>query len=173
MLVLDGERVLLGRQASWPAGRYSALAGFVETAESLEEAVAREVLEEAGVEVRDPRYVSSQPWPFPSSLMLGFTAEYAGGEPAARDGELEDVRWFTRDEVVAAAALDASSSVGRRHRATRGLLLPPPVAIARRLVDGWLAATADRDRVGQPRAGPAGSATAGPRRRRRAACGCR
>ncbi|MDO8211327.1 NAD(+) diphosphatase [Conexibacter sp. CPCC 206217] len=138
MLVLDGDRVLLGRQRSWPQGRYSALAGFVETAESLEEAVAREVLEEAGVAVRDARYVSSQPWPFPSSLMLGFTAEYAGGEPVARDGELEDVRWFTRDEVTAAAALGASSSWDATPDST-GLLLPPPLAIARRLVDGWLA----------------------------------
>lgn len=137
MLVLDGERVLLGRQPSWPAGRYSALAGFVETAESLEEAVAREVLEEAGVTVRDPRYVSSQPWPFPSSLMLGFTATYAGGEATVRDGELEDVRWFAREEVAAAAARGASASWEAPAGET-ALLLPPPVAIARRLLDGWL-----------------------------------
>jgi NAD+ diphosphatase len=137
MLVLDGDRVLLGRQPTWPRARYSALAGFVEAGESLEEAVAREVLEESGIEVRDTRYVSSQPWPFPSSLMLGFTARYAGGEPAARDGELEDVRWFTRAEVAQAAALDASNTWEAASGAT--LLLPPPVAIARRLVDGWLA----------------------------------
>ena len=82
MLVVDEERdrVLLGRQAAWPAGRYSALAGFVEPGESLEDAVAREVLEESGVEVTGARYVSSQPWPFPSSLMLGFEASYVGGE---------------------------------------------------------------------------------------------
>lgn len=138
MLVLDGERVLLGRQPSWPRGRYSALAGFVEAAESLEEAVAREVLEEAGVTVRAPRYVSSQPWPFPSSLMLGFTAEYAGGEAAVRDGELEDVRWFTRTEVAAAAAAEASGT-WEATDAGATLLLPPPLAIARRLLDGWLA----------------------------------
>lgn len=140
MLVLDGDRVLLGRQASWPAGRYSALAGFVEGGESLEEAVAREVLEESGVAVRDARYVSSQPWPFPSSLMLGFTAQYAGGEPVARDGELEDVRWFTRAEVATAAAREESERWDGPP--SEGLLLPPSLAIARRLLDGWLADTA-------------------------------
>jgi NAD+ diphosphatase len=125
MLVVDRDRVLLGRQPTWPPGRYSALAGFVEPGESLEEAVAREVREEAGVEISDPRYVSSQPWPFPSSLMLGFVAQWAGGEPRARD-EVEDVRWFDRAEVAEAVA-------------GRGALgLPPPLAIARRLVDGWL-----------------------------------
>jgi NAD+ diphosphatase len=130
MLVVDGERdrVLLGRQGAWPAGRYSALAGFVEPGESLEDAVAREVFEESGVEVGDARYVSSQPWPFPSSLMLGFGASYLGGEVVAADGELQDARWFTRAELVDAAA-------------ERGeFLLPPPLAIARRLIDGWLAA---------------------------------
>ena len=88
MLVTDGDRVLLGRAPSWPERRYSALAGFVEPGESLEEAVAREVAEESGVEVGPPRYVASQPWPFPSSLMLGFEAPYRGGEPRA----LEDGR---------------------------------------------------------------------------------
>jgi NAD+ diphosphatase len=127
MLVVDDDRALLGRQARWPPGRYSALAGFVEPGESLEEAVAREVREEAGVEVRSPRYVSSQPWPFPSSLMLGFVAGYAGGEPATRDHELEDVRWFSREELLAIRD-------GRRD----GLGLPPPIAIARQLIDGWL-----------------------------------
>src|SRR3954471_19076064 len=130
MLVVDEERdrVLLGRQASWPAGRYSALAGFVEPGESLEAAVAREVFEESGVEVAAARYVSSQPWPFPSSLMLGFEASYAGGEAVAADGELEDARWFTRAELT-----DAAGGRG-------ALRLPPPLAIARRLIDGWLAA---------------------------------
>ena len=128
MLVTDGDRALLGRQARWPPGRYSALAGFVEPGESLEEAVAREVLEEAGVEIGAVHYMSSQPWPFPSSLMLGFTADYAGGEPAPQDDELEDVRWFTRDELEAIRA-------GR----VEGLALPPTIAIARSLVDGWLA----------------------------------
>jgi NAD+ diphosphatase len=126
MLVVDSDRVVLGRQPTWPPGRYSALAGFVEPGETLEEAVAREVREEAGVDVRDPRYVSSQPWPFPSSLMLGFVAQWAGGEPRARD-EVEDVRWFDRAEVADAVA----------GRGTLGL--PPPLAIARRLIEGWLA----------------------------------
>jgi NAD+ diphosphatase len=121
MLVTDGDRALLGRQAQWPAGRYSALAGFVEPGESLEEAVAREVREEAGVQVADVRYRSSQPWPFPSSLMLGFSARWAGGEPAVRDAELEDVGWFTREAIVGG-----------------DVLLPPPTAIARRLIDEWL-----------------------------------
>jgi NAD+ diphosphatase len=121
MLVADGDRAMLGRQARWPAGRYSALAGFVEPGESLEEAVAREVREEAGVRIADIRYRSSQPWPFPTSLMLGFSARWAQGDPAVRDGELEDVRWVTREEVR-----------------DGGVLLPPPQAIARRLIDEWL-----------------------------------
>jgi NAD+ diphosphatase len=142
MLVIDGDRVLMGRQAAWPAGRYSAMAGFVEAGESLEEAVAREVREEAGVEVRDVRYVSSQPWPFPSSLMLGFTATYAGGEPVAVDGELEDLRWFTREELEAATA-DSATTSWEQPPAGATLVLPPPLSISRQLVDGWLAETAD------------------------------
>src|SRR3954451_6419835 len=127
MLVTDGDRALLGRQARWPPGRYSALAGFVEPGESLEEAVAREVREEAGVEVGAVHYMSSQPWPFPTSLMLGFVAEYAGGEPSPQDDELEDVRGFARDDLEAIRA-------GTLER----LGLPPPIAIARTLIDGWL-----------------------------------
>ncbi|MBA3359363.1 MAG: NAD(+) diphosphatase [Thermoleophilaceae bacterium] len=127
MLVSDGDRLLLGRQRAWPAGRYSALAGFVGPGESLEEAVTREVREEAGVRVTDLAYVSSQPWPFPASLMLGFTSEWAGGELGGIDDELQDVRWFDRPEVQAAAG-----ESGR-------LLLPPRSAIARRLIEGWLA----------------------------------
>jgi NAD+ diphosphatase len=129
MLVVDAsaDRVLLGRQPSWPPGRYSALAGFVEPGESLEDAVAREVAEESGVEVTGAHYVSSQPWPFPSSLMLGFEASYVSGEPVAADGELDDARWFTRVELADAAASRGS------------VRLPPPLAIARRLIDGWLA----------------------------------
>jgi NAD+ diphosphatase len=126
MLVEDGDRLLLGRQAAWPAGVYSALAGFVEHGESLEEAVAREVSEEAGVTVQDVRYVASQPWPFPTTLMLGFVARWAAGEPHARDDELEEVRWFSRAELEDAVA-------GRGPVA-----LPPPLAIARRLIEGWL-----------------------------------
>ena len=122
MLVTDGDRALLGRQAVWPPGRYSALAGYVEPGESIEEAVAREVAEEAGIEVDAVTYRSSQPWPFPSSLMLGFTASLAGSADLRFDeDELEDVRWFDRDELRAGP-----------------VLLPPPVAIARRLIDDWL-----------------------------------
>jgi NAD+ diphosphatase len=128
MLVADGDRVLLGRQPSWPAGRYSALAGFVEPGETLEAAVAREVREEAGVQVADVRYRFSQPWPFPASLMLGFQARYAGGEVAADEAELEDARWFTREQLQAAAG-EAPDAVVK---------LPPPLAIARRLIDAWL-----------------------------------
>jgi NAD+ diphosphatase len=128
MLVADGDRVLLGRQRAWPTGRYSALAGFVEPGESLEEAVVREVREEAGVEVGPPRYVASQPWPFPTSLMLGFTAPYRSGEPRRADGELEDVRWFDRADV--AAALEA--------RENGPLGVPPRFAIARRLMEQWV-----------------------------------
>jgi NAD+ diphosphatase len=126
MLVHDGDRALLGRQASWPAGRYSALAGFVDPGESLEEAVAREVLEESGIEVGEVLYRSSQPWPFPTSLMLGFQATYADGEPAVRDAELQDVRWFSRDELLSIVAGGTEFH------------LPPPLAIARRLIDEWL-----------------------------------
>ena len=134
MLVVDtpGDRVLLGRQPSWPTSRYSALAGFVEPGEALEAAVAREVLEEARVAVSEVRYVASQPWPFPGSLMLGFEAEWAGGEAEVGDQELEDVRWYTREELHEAVSAE------RERRTDAPLLLPPPLAIARQLVDRWL-----------------------------------
>jgi NAD+ diphosphatase len=121
VLVSDGERALLGRQATWPAGRYSALAGFVEAGESLEDAVAREVSEETGVHVRDIRYFGSQPWPFPSSLMLGFHAHASAAEAVLLDGELEDARWFSAAELAAGASR----------------ILSPPYSIARRLIDAW------------------------------------
>jgi NAD+ diphosphatase len=128
MLVTHEDRVLLGRQPTWPPGRYSALAGFVEHGESLEEAVAREVKEEAGVEIGPPAYMASQPWPFPTSLMIGFIAPWRAGEARRIDDELEDLRWFTRDEIVAAA----------REEGPFGL--PPRFAIARRLLEHWLEA---------------------------------
>lgn len=131
MLVTDEDRVLLGRQPSWPPNRWSSLAGFVEPGESLESAVAREVAEEAGVSVAGVRYVATQPWPFPASLMIGCEAVYAGGEAHVADAELEAVRWFTREEIAAAA--DGTPDAP--------LLLPPSVAIARHLLDGWLART--------------------------------
>jgi len=130
MLVTDGrDRVLLGRQPSWPPNRWSSLAGFVEPGESLETAVAREVAEEAGVLVGNVRYVATQPWPFPASLMIGCEAEYRSGDAHVVDAELEAVRWFTRDEIAAAAAGDPDAV----------LLLPPSIAIARHLLDRWLA----------------------------------
>jgi NAD+ diphosphatase len=138
MLVTDGDRLMLGRQAAWPTGRYSALAGFVEPGESLEEAVAREVREEAGVTIGRPRYVASQPWPFPASLMLGFSAPWTGGEPRVGDQELQDVRWFERAEIARAAAADDDIGWGTPGDAGGPLQLPPRLAIARRLVEEWL-----------------------------------
>ncbi len=124
VLVTDGaDRCVLGRQASWPEGRYSTLAGFVEPGESLEQAVAREVLEESGVQVRDVVYRASQPWPFPSSLMLGFRALCDPDVvPRTSDAELEDVRWFDRAELT-----------------ERYARLPPQVSIANMLISDWLA----------------------------------
>jgi NAD+ diphosphatase len=134
-LVVDGDRVLLGRQPSWPARRYSTLAGFVAPGETLEEAVIREVREETGVEVGTPSYRGSQPWPFPASLMLGFTALYTSGEINRADEELEDAAWFNRDEVAAAASDDNRwESVVDGD----GLLLPPRISIARQLIEEWL-----------------------------------
>ena len=132
--ITDGERLLLGRNAGWPAHRYSTLAGFVEPGESLEQTVAREVFEESGVRVRECRYLASQPWPFPSSLMLGFIAQAEPDEPVVGD-ELEDARWFTFDEVD--AALRGASPEG-------GLLLSPSISISRWLVAHWHAGMAGR-----------------------------
>jgi NAD+ diphosphatase len=119
-------RLLLGRQSRWPPGRFSVLAGFVEPGETLEEAVHREVLEESGVEVAEATYVASQPWPFPSSLMIGFSALAIAADPQPRDEELSEVRWFERGEVQAAAA------------GTGAVELSPPYSISRRLIDAWL-----------------------------------
>ncbi len=99
VLVRDADRVLLARKAIWAPGRYALVAGFVDNGESLEAAVAREVKEEVGVDVKDIRYVGSQNWPFPSQLMVGFTAEYAGGEIAIDPDELEEARWFPADRL--------------------------------------------------------------------------
>ena len=126
--VCDGARLLLGRQANWPARRYSTLAGFVEPGETLEQTVVREVFEESGVRVRGCRYLASQPWPFPSSLMLGFVADAEPDEPRANDEELEDARWFTRDEVGAAL---------RGQTRDAGLLLSPRLSISRWLIECW------------------------------------
>ena len=131
VLVHDGgDRCVLGRQSVWPAGRFSTLAGFVEPGESAEQAVVREVAEETGLAVRDVAYVASQPWPFPSSLMLGFRALCDGDAvPRAVDGELEEVRWFSRDDVRGAGTWGARTA----------LQLPSSVSIAALLISEWLA----------------------------------
>jgi NAD+ diphosphatase len=137
----DGERLLLGRQRSWPARRYSVLAGFVEPGESLEQTVAREVMEETGVRVRKCRYLASQPWPFPGALMLGFIAEADASEPRVTD-ELEEARWFTVDELLAAKARDrhGPGQLSDGDGDDGGPLLSPPISIARWLIEQWLAA---------------------------------
>lgn len=99
VLVQRSDEALLGRQRRWPSGMYSTLAGFVETGESVEDAVAREVHEESGVRVSEVTYFRSQPWPFPRSLMLGYTARAEGAQEPALDDELEDVRWFSRQQL--------------------------------------------------------------------------
>ena len=114
VLVTDGDRALLGRQPGWPAGRYSTIAGFVEPGESLEDAVRREVLEETGIETGAMSYQSSQPWPFPRSLMLGFRAEAKSTEIRLDDRELEDARWFHRDELATGSMMPFSQSIAYR-----------------------------------------------------------
>jgi len=114
VLVTNGDSALLGRQPGWPAGRYSTIAGFVEPGESLEDAVRREVLEETGVETGAMTYQSSQPWPFPRSLMLGFRAEALTTEIRLGDRELEDARWFHRDELASGSMMPFSQSIAYR-----------------------------------------------------------
>ncbi len=114
----EGPRLLMARNHRFPAGRYSVIAGFVEPGESLEECAQREVMEEVGIAIKDVRYVASQPWPFPNSLMLGFTAEYAGGDFVLEEAEIAEVGWFAPDALPQ---------------------LPPPPSIARRLIDGFIA----------------------------------
>jgi NAD+ diphosphatase len=121
VLVENGDSCLLGRQSIWPEGRYSTIAGFVEPGESLEDAVRREVYEETNIRVGKISYHSSQPWPFPSSLMLGFTAAATSADIVLNDGELEDAQWFTREELRSGFPK-----------------LPFRISIARRLVDHWI-----------------------------------
>src|SRR4051812_44692584 len=128
MLVSDGDRALLGRKSIWANGMYSTLAGFLEPGESLEDAVRREVMEETGIRVGQVRYHSSQPWPFPASLMVGFHAQALSHDITIDREELEDARWFSRAEIL------------RFDHA--GHSLPRPDAIARRLIEAWLAGNA-------------------------------
>jgi NAD+ diphosphatase len=140
VLVSDGERALLGRQAAWPQGRYSTIAGFVEPGESLEDAVVREVFEETGVGVAEVEYHSSQPWPFPSSLMLGFMARASTQAIHLNDAELEDARWLTRAQIAAGE-----------------ISLPTPLSISFRLIEDWYDMGAERGLREEPRAQAWGS----------------
>jgi NAD+ diphosphatase len=132
MLVARGDHCLLGRQSAWPPRMFSALAGFVEPGETLEEAVRREVLEEAGIEVAAVRYHASQPWPFPASLMIGCIADAASEAIRIDPGELSEARWFSRAEVLKALAAPMGAD---------DLFVPPPMAIAHHLIRAW----AERD----------------------------
>jgi NAD+ diphosphatase len=121
----DQDRALLGRSPNWPPGRFSTLAGFVEPGESLEAAVRREVLEESGVVIGDDvYYAGSQPWPMPSSLMLGFYARATGFDIEVDEDEIVDARWFSRDDLR--AAIEAGD-----------VAVPGSISISRRLIEGW------------------------------------
>lgn len=115
--VRDGDRILLARSPGFPPGLYSVLAGFVEPGESIEEAMRREVREETGIEIQNIRYFGSQPWPFPNSLMIGYTADYAGGELRVDPAEIEDANWYTLDELP---------------------VLPPEFSIARTMIEAFI-----------------------------------
>nr|WP_212754615.1 NAD(+) diphosphatase [Nakamurella aerolata] len=175
VLVHDGaDNLVLARQPSWPAGRYSVLAGFNEAGESLEATVRREILEEVGVQVDDVRYLGSQPWPFPRSLMIAFTAR---AEPEAtltpQDGEIEQARWVSRAELRRALQRDTWVSRDAKEQAaphrpaaevapelpgeaptSDELLLPGPVSIAHRMLQAW-AAQRTADGAGPPEHEPA------------------
>ena len=117
VLIRKGEEMLLARNANWPRGMYSTLAGFVEPGESIEQTVHREVLEEVGLRVRNVRYLGSQSWPFPNSLMLGFHADYAGGDIVCQEGEIADAKWFHYSDLPG---------------------VPPGTAISRWLIDDFI-----------------------------------
>lgn len=126
MLAIHDGKCLLGRQAMWPKGMFSALAGFIEPGETIEEACARELQEEAGLKATAVRYHSSQPWPWPSSLMMGLIADVDSDEAAPDQTELEEVRWFTREEARQLIKGELE-----------GLFAPPPLAIAHQLIKAW------------------------------------
>jgi NAD+ diphosphatase len=142
--VTDGERLLLGRQSGWPARRHSVIAGFVEPGETLEQTVAREVLEETAVRVRGCRYLGSQPWPFPGQLMLGFIA-IAEPDPPRTGDELESAGWFSAEQIRAAMARDGLAGGGSDDG--EGPLLSPSISISRWLIAQWLAAYDDAHRA--------------------------
>jgi NAD+ diphosphatase len=124
MMVVDGDRALLGRQSTWPEGRYSTLAGFVDPGESLEEAVVREVAEETGIRCTDVTYFGNQPWPLPQSLMVGFFARALTSEIQVDGVEIADARWFTREQLKAEAEAGT-------------LRLPGGISISRSLIEAW------------------------------------
>ncbi len=128
MMVTDGERCLLGRQARFTPGMWSCLAGFMEPGETIEAAVRRETAEEAGIAVGPVTYFASEPWPFPASLMIGVVAEALSDEIRRDESELEDCRWFSRAE--------AALLLGGDH--PRGLFAPPPIAVAHHLLRAWV-----------------------------------
>jgi NAD+ diphosphatase len=128
MLAIDGERCLLGRQSRFAPGMWSCLAGFVEPGETIEEAARRETLEEAGIVCGEVRYFASQPWPFPSSLMIGCHAQALSRDITVDREELEDARWFSRAE--------AAAMLRKEH--PDGLFTPPPVAIAHHIIRAWV-----------------------------------
>ena len=132
LVVDDADRALLGRSPAWPEGRFSTLAGFVEPGESLEQAVIREVFEEVGVVVDEVTYQASQPWPFPSSLMVGFHAHASTAEIRIDPDEIAEARWLTRAELIEA---------GRRGE----ILMPGSISIARWLIERWFGEPLPRD----------------------------